>query len=287
MIMRTILRSHVSFSMILSTIVLIGVLQTLTGFAADLGCMPVPPAYFDRGLLRLEIIGDTWGMHPIRYTDWDEIGRYRGGSGVISVVQGERYRIRITNLTRRRLGLVVAVDGRNILTGESSYGRPSEGLYILPAYGEGEFTGWRTSLDEVRRFYFTDAADSYASNLGDNGRIGQITVTAFSEHENYPRPEPNVMFDREKASGRSESAAPRASGSGIAREQSLADKPGTGWGERDYSPVRATDFEPETVPAGRYFIRYEWAHQRPVRYDDLERHSYPPDGFCPSPQHGK
>lgn len=236
------------------------------GFAPEPYPMPVP----DRGIVRLQIIGDTWGELPIHSTGWDEIGRYRGGSGVIYVAKGERYRLSITNLTGSRLGLVIAVDGRNILTGESSYGRPNEGLYVLSPYASGQFTGWRTNMREVRRFYFTDADDSYAANLGDAGRIGQITVTAFSEEPRYPQPEISLSEDRAKASGRSES---------IRRDSYQAPGPGTGWGERDYSPVRETTFEPESSPSARYVIRYEWTRQH-------HHHRYPePEtrDFCPEP----
>ena len=237
------------------------------GRPQDMSCILEPA----REIMRLEIIGDASGNIPIRAEEWSHFGSGRGGSGVIFVSRGERYRLQVTNLTGRRLGLVVAVDGRNILTGESSYGRPREGLYILPPFGSGQFTGWRTSLSEVRRFYFTDAEDSYASRLGDPDRIGQITVTAFAEYRPFPPPEVYYPSCRdEKASGRADSSVQR----------SFEPRgPGTGWGERDYSPVRETDFEPESSPSARYVVRYEWARRH-------HHHWYPePEhrDFCPSP----
>lgn len=255
-------------------------------FAADFARGAVIAPDFDRGILRLEIIGDTWGLFPIRPVGWEEIGRYRSGSGVISVVKGERYRLNVTNLTGRRIGLVIAVDGRNILSGDASFGRSTEGLYVLPAYGTGEFTGWRTNLNNVQRFYFTDTADSYAANLGDSARIGQISLTAFREVERYPRPEPYALMDMGRQGGNAPSASEKSSQSSIAKDREMEGGPGTGWGERNYSPVQETDFDAESYPAGKYFIRYEWAQQRPVRYyDDMRKRNEenPSRDFCPTP----
>ncbi len=54
----------------------------------------------------------------------------------------------------RRVGVVVAVDGRNIISGKQSWLRNDERMYILEPYGVGEFKGWRTSLDSINRRYF-------------------------------------------------------------------------------------------------------------------------------------
>ena len=241
------------------------------GFSREPSCRPPFPEP-ERGVMRLEIIGDSAGNLPIRFSGWDAVSRSNGGSGVIYVDRGERYRLRVTNLTGRRLGLVIAVDGRNILTGENSYGRTNEGLYVLNPYGSGEFTGWRTSLREVRRFYFTDADDSYAARLGDADRIGEISVTGFAERPSYPPPEAAFPHYRDKASGRSDS---------IRENMQAAPGPGTGWGERDYSPVHETVFDPESFPAARYLIRYEWERH------EHHHHWYPrpdPRDFCPPPR---
>lgn len=253
----------------LGILVTLGILGAVHagGRVHDVSCIPEPP----RGIMSLDIIGDASGHFPIHGEGWPRFGDDRGGNGVIFVPRGERFRLQVTNLTGRRLGLVVAVDGRNILTGESSYGRPSEGLYVLAPFGSGQFTGWRTSLSEVRRFYFTDAGDSYASRLGDPDRIGQITVTAFSEYRPCPPPHVWQPYCREeKAAGKADSSI---------RSSCAPSGPGTGWGERDYSPVRETDFEPESSPSARYAIRYEWAHRHHHWHPEPE-----PRDFCPPPR---
>ena len=49
-------------------------------------------------------------------------------------------------------------------------------MYILEPYGQGEFKGWRTNLDSINRFYFTDVADSYAAAFHDESAMGVIGV---------------------------------------------------------------------------------------------------------------
>ena len=75
-------------------------------------------------------------------------------------IKGDHYRIEVRNRLNRRVGLVIAVDGRNIISGEKSWLKNSERMYILEPYGSGEFAGWRTGQDRINRFYFTDVPDS-------------------------------------------------------------------------------------------------------------------------------
>jgi hypothetical protein len=79
------------------------------------------------------------------------------------------------------VGLVIAVDGRNIISGKQSWLRNDERMYILGPYGRGEFKGWRTSLDSINRFYFTEVADSYAAAFRDESAMGVIAVAVYPE----------------------------------------------------------------------------------------------------------
>ncbi len=67
--------------------------------------------------------------------------------------------IRITNSTGRRVGVVVAVDGRNIISGARSELEKGEPMYILDAWDTQEYSGWRANLSEVNEFYFTEWKD--------------------------------------------------------------------------------------------------------------------------------
>ena len=67
-------------------------------------------------------------------------------------VKGTHYRIEVRNRLNRRIGLVIAVDGRNIISGAKSWLKNNERMYILEPYGSGSFAGWRTAQDRINRF---------------------------------------------------------------------------------------------------------------------------------------
>ena len=193
-------------------------------------------------------------------------------------VRGDHYGIIIRNLHNRRIGVVVAVDGRNIISGKQSWLRNDERMYILEPNGVGEFTGWRTSLDSINRFYFTDVADSYAAAFHDESAMGVIAIAVYPE---VPRRE--APADLSQALPKSNQ---RTAPSGTAEGESA----GTGFGSQEYSPVRVVAFEPEGTAAEKVYIKYEWRSTlcrqgliscgtpRPPRnrmWDD--------DGFAPPP----
>ena len=59
--------------------------------------------------------------------------------------RGDHYRIEVRNRLDRRVGLVIAVDGRNIISGGKSGLQSRERMYILEPNGFGAFSGWRTA----------------------------------------------------------------------------------------------------------------------------------------------
>jgi hypothetical protein len=169
-------------------------------------------------------------------------------------VKGEEYRILVRNLLPRRVGLVIAVDGRNIISGRKSWLRNSERMYILGSYETGEYRGWRTGTDRVNRFYFTDAADSYAGAFGDRSAMGVIAVAVYPERERYVAPAPSEDISRE----RSGAAAPRAPQAKQAPAESSMESAGTGFGRDEYSPSRLVAFDPEPRAIETILIKYEW-----------------------------
>ena len=86
--------------------------------------------------------------------------------------EGSAYSLTVTNRTSQRLGVVVAVDGLNAISGERqrwpTWWRSSDPgrMYVLEPWGAATVQGWRTSLDEVRRFTFVDEQISYAARSG-------------------------------------------------------------------------------------------------------------------------
>ena len=64
-------------------------------------------------------------------------------------------------------------------------------MYVLDPWGETIIRGWRSSLQDVRRFTFVDEQASYAARSGKaNGRMGWIEVSVFRE-----RGRPSVCCD--------------------------------------------------------------------------------------------
>src|SRR5687767_12102020 len=106
-------------------------------------------------------------------------------------VQGnlnERYTIRVTNPTSRRVEAVVTVDGLDVVDGEA--GDLRKRGYIVPAYGEVRIEGFRTSLADVATFRFSSVDGSYAGRKGKARNVGVIAVAIFEEQ---PQPEQQII----------------------------------------------------------------------------------------------
>ncbi|MGB3399928.1 MAG: hypothetical protein WBA34_07130 [Candidatus Deferrimicrobiaceae bacterium] len=195
----------------------------------------------------VELVSDRKGVLPF----------YQAGAGgghdtyraYVEAEKGERYGIRIRNNTGRRVGVVVAVDGRNIISGEKSHLRSKERMYILGPYESETYDGWRTARDTVNRFYFTEPGDSYAGAFRDYSAMGVVAVAVYREKE-APLPrsgarEPGPGVPDEGAAGK---LAPERSGEAA----------GTGFGNEKYSPSIRVQFTPERRMAERHFLKYEW-----------------------------
>jgi len=163
----------------------------------------------------------------------------------VEAVKGDHYSIIVRNVLNRRVGLVIAVDGRNIISGKQSWLRNDERMYILGPYGRGEFKGWRTSLDSINRFYFTEVADSYAAAFRDESAMGVIAVAVYPEVQ---RQDPADLSRSSVGSARRDAPAAK----------SEAESAGTGFGRQEHSPAQMVAFEPESVAAEKVYIKYEW-----------------------------
>jgi hypothetical protein len=169
-------------------------------------------------------------------------------------IKGDHYRIIVRNKLNRRVGVVVAVDGRNIISGEKSWLNNSERMYILEPYATNEYSGWRTAQDKINRFYFTDVPDSYAAAFGDKSAMGVIAVVAYPEIKHY---EPTMDYSylapekNERAAAKDKAAAPSI-------QSSVSKSAGTGYGREEYSPSHRVSFDPENRAAESILIKYEW-----------------------------
>ncbi|MCI5130461.1 MAG: hypothetical protein D3904_02805 [Candidatus Electrothrix sp. EH2] len=192
------------------------------------------------GNISVQVVADQGYIFP-QYPVSASPGNYRA---YVQAQHNARYGLRIRNHTRKRIGLVVAVDGRNIISGKKSYLRNTEKMYVLAPDGVAVYRGWRTGRDEIHRFYFTDPGDSYAEAWGDQSAMGVIAVAAFAEKRQQivqPVARPRLY------------SAPAARESGTANSRA-----GTGYGEGEYSSSVRVDFHPKPYPLEKHFYKYEW-----------------------------
>jgi len=187
------------------------------------------------------------------------------------------YRIRARNLSGTRIGIVIAVDGRNIISGERSELGRGEPMYILDPYQTVTYAGWRTSEAEVRRFYFTSLEHSYASRIGDESAIGVVAAAVF-------RPKPESIARWRQSPGRPAAPSVTAESSDAASGQAEArSQAGTGFGESEKSRVVRVSFSPERQPSQRSFFKYEWPAQLCARGVKV---CSPANRFWPEQRHG-
>jgi len=219
----------------------------MTGTLAALLSLAGAPAWADGRLVQVDVLdrdsGDTLRV-------WRDHGR-----AVIAGRPGARYAVRLVNTSGERVLAVVAIDGVNVVSGETA-GVGQRG-YVLEPWQRTEITGWRKSDDEVAAFEFTSLADSYAARTGRALDVGVIGVAVF----------------REAAPLAEVTSAPPATPSRRARESSPADgvadaarsqaplageRLGTGHGARETSVARVTTFQRASAqPEQRIEIRYD------------------------------
>ncbi len=192
---------------------------------------------------------------------------------------GRNYSLVLRNTTGRRLGVLIAVDGLNVVNGERSRLRHNEAMYVLEPWGRAEIKGWRTSMNSIRKFVFVDEERSYAERTGQaNGDMGWIRVLAFKENKpwvQYRDDRPALPYegrgDAPEFEGRERShmddAAPRsAKPNTLEGNKQRADSfhgapesaPGTGWGSKGWDPVTRTHFTPHPRPVDQLAFRYEY-----------------------------
>jgi len=203
-------------------------------------------------LVDVRIISDGGAEFPL-YRTYPRL-RQEGNFFYVEAVKGNRYSIQLTNRSGGRIGVVIAVDGRNIISGKKSDLKRNEQMYIVGPYESNTFEGWRTCMDRTNRFYFTESSDSYAERVfADASAMGTIALAVFREK----LPE-TLSKMREAPAG---AAAPHASGESRATdraERKKSDEAGTGFGETTYSPARLVHFEPEHTHAETIVLKYEW-----------------------------
>lgn len=225
------------------------------GFLALLGCTPSALA---ARLVDVSIVNRSTGerLTPYRH----------GGKLYVAGTPGEPYAVELKGKRGERVLAVLAVDGINVLTGQTAATLQSG--YVIEGWQSYAVSGWRKSMEDVAQFVFTALPDSYAARTGRPADVGVIGVALYRE-----RPAPVVApvapapaepwcggprwRDSDQAApaarARAESALDAAASGAVAERRAdqaqAADemaakslKLGTGHGRREHSPTRYTDF---------------------------------------------
>jgi hypothetical protein len=94
---------------------------------------------------------------------------------------GREFTLQFRNSTADRVLARFSIDGLSVLDGKSA-DKDSSG-YLCDAYSSIEISGWRTSLDEVRRFEFSSKGKSYAGKTISTANCGVIGIRIYGEKE--------------------------------------------------------------------------------------------------------
>lgn len=124
----------------------------------------------------IEVSVETKDSRPIRTFTHE-------GKTFIESKENAIYQIRVKNKTDKRIKAIIAVDSVSIVTGNPITDKPDETGYILNAYEEQVFKGYRVDQNQVAEFKFVKREASYATEKGEGGNNGVIAVRVFAEKE--------------------------------------------------------------------------------------------------------
>jgi len=245
--------------------------------AAILACLPASADAIGTAVT-LEIRANDRG--PLRL--YPAPAAADGPRAYAEAVKGVGYRLAVHNTLGCRVGLVIAVDGRNIISGARSWLKNDERMYILGPGETQEYTGWRTAQDKVNQFYFTSAEDSYAGAFDDTSAMGVVAMAVYRECLPPPPTRPRVtdrMYRSAPPAGQA-MPAPR-------QEAKSLSEAGTGYGEEVYSPSVTVTFQPEARCSEKTLIKYEWREtllrMGVIRALPVRRNRLWDQGFAPPP----
>lgn len=232
---------------------------------------------------------------------------YHKGEYWVAGRPGAHYAIQIDSRDGHRLLAVTAVDGVNVVTGQTAAHHQSG--YVFAPWEGYSITGWRKSNEQVAAFTFTSIPRSYAARTGRPDNVGVIGVALFRERIHRVRPHisaapPPVAEQSAGHDGagheREESAAPEAAAAAqrgesadmaadsVSSKAELARRApapslGTGHGRREHSVVTQVPFErASSRPDEVIRIRYD-SHDNLVALGVIRRSEPKPRQVDPFP----
>jgi hypothetical protein len=226
------------------------------------------------------------------------------GTRYVEALKGTEYAIRLRNPLGVRVAVALSVDGLNTIDARRSTAAEAR-KWVLGPYQTVTISGWQTSSDLARRFFFTTEERSYAQWLGRTDDMGIIGAVFYRERVPEVRPVTSapVQSEAPPAAGRAErsrqqspaAAAPApadaaSKAAGVAQESEYA---ATGIGRDVRHHVERVWLDLESTPAAAVNLRYEYRAQL-VKLgvlpdappaDRLSRRERARgfEGFCPTP----
>lgn len=210
------------------------------------------------------------------------------GKNYIEGRKGTEFAIKVKNNSARKILAVISVDGLSVLTGDAA-SHDSSG-YIVPAYNSVVIDGWRVSDEEVKKFFFTSADNSYAVRKEENGNnVGVIGVAIFREKDvplvvwNIQNIHPHVspsfpyppLFPTCTVSSSNQNGYNLLDSNDSLDTCMLSSEIGTGWGETKESSVVSVGFEKEEYVDEQFIIFYNsYSQLKKIGVDFTKRPQY-------------
>lgn len=106
------------------------------------------------------------------------------GMTYVAGEKGQRYNLRVKNMSWDRIEVVSTVDGKDVMSGEPGNYIEQTG-YLIKPYNSILIDGIRQTDDEVAAFRFSGKQDSYAAQMsgGNTQNLGVIGFAVFKEKQ--------------------------------------------------------------------------------------------------------
>lgn len=103
------------------------------------------------------------------------------GKRIVIGQNGSHYEVRLENHSKKRLEIVLSVDGLNVISGKAA--SPKQRGYVLEPKEVYNVDGFRKDSTTVRSFVFGSVARSKAAVSGGASNVGVIGLAVFEEDE--------------------------------------------------------------------------------------------------------
>lgn len=180
---------------------------------------------------------------------------YSRGQVYIEALRGAEYEVRLRNPSGNRVAVALFVDGLNTIDASRTSAWDAS-KWVIGPYETITISGWQTSSERARKFYFTTERDSYAAKRGNTANIGVISAVFFRERRRIvPVTPPHPIYREDSQAAAGELSTPSA-------KSRSRDEAATGIGRSIRHDVDYVDMDLESRPAAEVTIRYEYCDRR-------------------------